>query len=169
MNMYEIRLLQNIYCLNFPGWSKTHIFQLKNTCVFSHNRRPHVICTCADKEHVVCPLVQGANPIYCQPGEVDALGEQQGASQSFVLHQRVLLGKVERGIRQLQRAVVAILPVWVSYTLQHRQRRTGETWEGNGAREGMEGRTKGRVWGAKEGERGRGGKFLAAAGTGWHG
>lgn len=67
--------------------------------------------TCADEEHVVRPLVQGADAIHRQPREVDALGEQQEAAQSFVLHQRVLLGKVECGVRQLQGAVVAVLPV----------------------------------------------------------
>lgn len=72
---------------------------------------PRADCTCPDEEHVVRPLVEGADPVHCQPGEVDALGEQQGASQSLVIHQRVLLGKVEGGVRQLQGAVVAIFPV----------------------------------------------------------
>ncbi len=111
----------------------------------SNNGNPHVICTCADEEHVVRPLVQSVNPIHRQPREVDALGEQQGASQSFVLHQRVFLGKVERGVRQLQGAVVAVLPVWVSYTLQHRQR----TERGNRGRKGMEERMKGSVRGPR--------------------
>lgn len=94
------------------------------------------MCTCADEEHVVSSLVQAVDPIHRQPREVDTLGEQQGASQSFVLHQRVFLGKVERGVRQLQRAVVAVLPVIVSNTLQHRQRPERRGW-GNGGRERM--------------------------------
>lgn len=76
--------------------------------------------TCADEQHVVRPLVQGADPIHHQPGEVDPFGEKQRASESFVLHQWVLLGKVECGVRQLQGAVVAVLPVRVGDTLQHR-------------------------------------------------
>lgn len=107
-----------------------NISPLKRQWLFLAMRALRVICTCADEENVVRPLVQGADPIHCQLGEVDSLGEQQGASQSFVLHQRVLLGKVERGIRQLQRGVVAVLPVEVSYTLQHRQGRTERRVEG---------------------------------------
>lgn len=85
-------------------------------------QEPWSICTCADEEHVVRSLVQAVDPIHRQPREVDTLGEQQGASQSFVVHQRVFLGEVERGVRQMERVVVAVLPVIVGNTLQHRQR-----------------------------------------------
>lgn len=112
------------------------------SCVLFHSKNPGVACTCADEQHVVGPLVQGADPIHRQPGEVDALGQQQGASQSFVLHQRVLLGKVERGVGQLQRAVVAALPVRVGYTLRHRQTRM-EREKGGGERNGRKGRREG--------------------------
>jgi len=67
--------------------------------------------TCADEEHVVGAQVQGADPVHRQLGEVDALGEQQGARLGLLRHQRVLLGEVERGVGQLQGAVVAVLPV----------------------------------------------------------
>lgn len=67
--------------------------------------------TCADEQHVVRPLIQAADPVHRQLGEVDALGQQQGATQSFVLHQWVFLGEVERGVGQLQGAVEAVLPV----------------------------------------------------------
>lgn len=97
------------------------------------------IYTCADEEHVVRPLVQGADTIHCQPCEVDALGEQQEAAQSFILHQWVLLGKVERGVRQLQGAVVAVLPVRVSYTLQ--QKETKER-QGSEVKQGKEWRKR---------------------------
>lgn len=85
--------------------------------------------TCADEEHVVRSQVQGVDAVHRQPGEVDALGEQQGAGQSLVLHQRVLLGKVERGVGQLQRAVVAAVPVGVGDALWCRQRMEEEERE----------------------------------------
>lgn len=91
--------------------------------------------TCADEEHVVRSQVQGVDAVHRQPGEVDALGEQQGASQSLVLHQRVLLGKVERGVGQLQRAVVAAVPVGVGDTLRRRQRMVEEEREQEGHEE----------------------------------
>lgn len=101
------------------------------------NLESSAVRTCADEQHVVGPLVQAADPVHHQPGEVDPLGEQQGASQSFVLHQRVLLGEVERGVRQLQGAVVAILSVGVSYTLQHGGREEGGNEHGGkGGRRG---------------------------------
>lgn len=86
--------------------------------------------TCADEEHVVDPLVQRVDPVHRQPGEVDALGEQQGASQGLVRHQRVLLGEVECGVGQQQRAVVAALPVVVGDALAGRKRKREE--EGGG-------------------------------------
>lgn len=85
--------------------------------------------TCADEEHVVDPLVQGVDPVHRQPGEVDALGEQQGASQDLVRHQWVLLGEVERGVGQQQRAVVAVLPVVVGDALAERKREEAEEEE----------------------------------------
>lgn len=74
----------------------------------------------------------------------------------------MFLGKVESGIRQLQRTVVAVLPVCVSYTLQYRDRS-----EGNGAKKRMMESAKETV--NKPGRREeRDGDFLAGAGTVWH-
>lgn len=117
-----------------------------------------ILCTCANEEHVIRPLVQGVNPVHCYPCEVHPLGQQQGATQSFILHQRVLLCKVERGVRELQGAVVAVLPVCAGNTLQHRERGGGR----------MERRTE-RDKVSQEGEGVGGGSFLTGAGTGWHG
>lgn len=103
--------------------------------------------TCADEEHVVRSQVEGVDAVHRQPGEVDALGEQQGAGQSLVLHQRVLLGKVERGVGQLQRAVVAAIPVGVGDALRHRQRmeEEGREQEGHEERKEEEGRRRKRL------------------------
>ena len=85
--------------------------------------------TCADEEHVAGALVQGADPVHGQPGEVDPLGEQQGACLGLLGHQWVLLGKVERGVWQLQGVVVAVLPVPVCDALN---REGGERRGGGG-------------------------------------
>lgn len=74
-------------------------------------------CTCADEEHVVRPLVQGNHAVHRQLGEVDTLGEQQGARESLLIHQWMLFGKVERSVRQLQRAAEAVLSVCISDAL----------------------------------------------------
>lgn len=79
------------------------------------------MCTCSNKEHTVHSLVEGVHSVHCDPCEVHSLGEHQGSSLGPQLHQRMLLSEVQRGIRQLQRAVIAVLSVKVSDTLQSKE------------------------------------------------
>lgn len=81
----------------------------------------HPVCTCSNKQHTVRSLVEGVHSVHCDSGEVHALGEHQGLSFGLRLHQRVFLSEVQRGVRQLQRAVIAVLSVEVSDTLQRRR------------------------------------------------